>query len=48
LFDFYNEISLRVIEVVTNDGGSVHFATVFIFTKISKLFCQYELLQHNQ
>ena len=26
-FDFYNEIFLRVIQDVTNDGGSVFFAT---------------------
>jgi len=29
-FDFYNEIFLRVIQDVTNDGGSVLFAMVFI------------------
>jgi len=33
LFDFYNEISLRVIQDVTNDDASVFFAMVFIFTK---------------
>jgi len=34
LFDFYNEIYLRVIKDVTNDGGSVFFAIlVFIFTQ---------------
>jgi len=27
--DFYNEIFLRMIEDVTNDGGSVSFAMVF-------------------
>jgi len=43
LFDFYNEIFLKVIQDVTNDGGSVFFAMVFIFTKKSKLFCQYVL-----
>jgi len=32
LFDFYNEISLRVIQDVTNDGGSIFFAMVFKFT----------------
>jgi len=41
LFYFYNEISLKVIQDVTNDDGSVVFAMVFIFTKKSKLFCQY-------
>jgi len=40
-FDFYNEISRRVIQDVTNDGGSVFFAMVFMFTKQSKLFYQY-------
>ena len=29
LFDFYNEIFLRVIPDVTNDDGSVLFAIVF-------------------
>jgi len=43
LFDFYNEIFLKVIQDVTNDGGSVFFAMVFIFTKKSKLFWQYVL-----
>ena len=38
MFDFYNEIFLKVIQDVTNDGGSVFFAMVFIFTKKSKLF----------
>jgi len=34
LFDFYNEIYLRVIQDVTNDGGGVFFAIlVFIFTQ---------------
>jgi len=33
LFDFYNEISLRVIEDVTNDGSSVFFAIGFILTQ---------------
>ena len=28
LFDFYNEISLRVIQDVKNDSGCVFFATV--------------------
>jgi len=38
LFDFYNEISLKVIHDVTNDCGSVLLAMVFIFTKNAKLF----------
>ena len=35
LFDFYNKISLRMIQDVTNYGGRglVFFAIVFIFTK---------------
>ena len=33
LFDFYNEISRRVIQDVTNDGGSVFFAMVSICKK---------------
>jgi len=43
LFDFYNEISLRVIQDVRNYGGSVFFAMVFIFTNKIKMFCQYVL-----
>ena len=43
LFDFYKEISLRVIQDVTNDGGSTFFAMVVILTKKSKLFCKYVL-----
>jgi len=35
-FDFCYEISLRVIQDVTNDDGSVFFAMVFIFTKNKK------------
>ena len=31
-FDLYNEIFLRVIQDVTNDGGSVFFAMVFILS----------------
>jgi len=33
LFDFDNEIFLRVIQDVTNDSGCVFFAMIFIFTK---------------
>jgi len=33
LFDFYNEIFLRVIQDVTNDGAAVFLAKIFIFTK---------------
>jgi len=30
--DFYNEIFLRVIQDVTNDGGSVFFTIVFVLS----------------
>ena len=33
MFDFYNEIFLRVIQDVTNDGASVVFAIILIHTK---------------
>jgi len=33
LFDFHNEIFLRVIQDVTNDCVVVFFAMIFIFTK---------------
>jgi len=33
LFDFYNEIFLRLIQDVTNDGAVVLFVIIFIFTK---------------
>ena len=36
MFDFYNEIFLRVVQVVTNDGAVVFFAMIFIFTKNQK------------
>jgi len=39
LFDFYNEIILRVIQDATNDGAVVFFAImIFIFTKNQKGF----------
>jgi len=40
-FDLYNEISMRVIQDVTNDAWWYRNVLVFIFTKKSKLFCQY-------
>jgi len=40
LFDFYNEIFLRVIQDVTNAGAVIFFPMIFIFTKKSKWFCQ--------
>jgi len=39
LFDFYNEISLKVIQDVTNDSGSVFFAMV-LYSQKNTLFCQ--------
>jgi len=30
-FDFHNEIFLRVIQDVTNDGGSIFFAMFFFY-----------------
>jgi len=37
LFDFYNEIFLRLMQDVTNDGASVFLTMVFIFTKIKMI-----------
>jgi len=37
LFDFYNEISLRVIQDVTNDSACVFFTEVFILQKIKMI-----------
>jgi len=48
LFDFYNEIPLRVIQGVTNDGGSVFFATVSIFIKNQNYFVSMCCTHHNQ
>ena len=36
-FDFYNEIFLRAIHDVTNDGGSVFFAMVIILSVFAAL-----------
>jgi len=47
-FDFYNEILLRVIQDVTNDGGSVFSALVFIFTKNQNDFVSMCCTDHNQ
>ena len=33
LFDFYNEIFVRILQDVTNDGAVVFFAMIFIFAK---------------
>jgi len=48
LFDFYNEISLRVIQDVTNYGGRVFFAAVFLFTKNHNDFVTICYTHHNQ
>jgi len=37
LFDFYNEIFLRVIQDVTNDCAVVFFAMIFTFTQKIKM-----------
>jgi len=36
-FNFYNDVFLKVIQDVTNDGGSVSFATVFILSVCAAL-----------
>jgi len=36
-YDFYNESFLRVIQDVTNDGGSVSFAMLFILSVCAAL-----------
>jgi len=48
LFDFYNEISLRVIQDVTNDGTVVFFAMIFIFTKNQNDFVSMCCPHHNR
>jgi len=48
LFDFYNEISLRVIQDVPNYGGRVFFAVVFIFKKSHNDFVIICCTHHNQ
>ena len=48
LFDFYNEISLRVIQDVTNDVGSVFFTMVFIFTNNQNDFVSMCCTNHIQ
>jgi len=48
LFDFYNEIFLRVIQDVTNDGAVVFFAMVFIFTKNQNDFVSMCCTHHNR
>jgi len=43
LLDFYNEIFLRVIQDVTNDGAVILFNYDFYIHKKSKCFCEYVL-----
>jgi len=47
-FDFYKKFSLRVIQDITNDDGSVFFAMVFIFTKNQNDFVTMCCTHHNQ
>jgi len=37
MLDFYNEIFLRVIQAVTNDGAVIFFAMIFIFLYPQKI-----------
>ena len=48
LFVFYNKISRRVMQDVTNCGGSVFFAMVFICTKNQDCFVSICCTNHNQ
>jgi len=48
LFDFYNEIFLRVIQDGTNDGAVAVFAMVFIFTKKQNYFVSMCCTSHNR
>jgi len=48
LFDFYNEICLTVIQDVTNDGASVFFTMVFMFTKNQNDFVSLCCTHHSQ
>jgi len=48
MLDFYNEIFLRVIQDVTNDGAVVFFAMVFIFTKNQNDFVSMCCTHHNR
>ena len=47
-FDFYNEIFLRVNQDVTNDGGGVFFAIIFIFTKNQNDFVSMCCTHHSR
>ena len=48
LFDFYNEIFLRVILDDTNDDAVVFFAVIFIFTKNQIDFVSMCCTHHNR
>jgi len=48
LFDFYNEISLRLIQDVTNDGGNVFFAIDFIFTQKIRMILSVSAALRNE
>jgi len=48
LFDFYNEIFLRVIQDVTNDGAVAFFAMIFTFTKNQNDFVSMCCTHHNR
>jgi len=48
LFEFYNEILLRVIQDVTNGCAVVFFAMIFIFTKNQNDFVSMCCTYHNQ
>jgi len=48
LFDFYNEILLRVIKDVTNDGAVVFFAMIFILKKNQNDFVSMCCTHHNR
>jgi len=51
LFDFCDEISLRVIQDVTNGDAAVFFPMIFIFTKIRNDFvsvCSLCCTHHNR
>ena len=48
MFDFYNEIFLRVIQDVTNDVGVVFFAMIFIFIKNENDFVSMCCTHHNR
>jgi len=48
IFDFYNEIFLKVIQDVTNDGAGVFFDMIFISTKNQNHFVSMCCTHHNR